>query len=68
MAFRREWRHVELIQLQHTNPERIFELYGQLPAHLQVSRRPTEVSFNRMIEAILDHEEARDKLTDKPPT
>ena len=58
MAYRREWRHAELMQLRHSDPAKIIELFHMLAPLV----RMPEVSFSRMIEAILDDEEARDIL------
>lgn len=56
-------RQAELNRLRHSRPEEIIELYRKLPAETRSWRNPPEISFSKMIEALLDYEEAADKLS-----
>lgn len=51
-------RVAELRALQQSDPRALIEIYCKITGELSSSQMPGGVSFSRMIEAIVDREEA----------
>jgi hypothetical protein len=57
----REHRIAELRAMQLSNPRGLIEQYCKIAGELGGKQLPHGVSFSRMIEAIVDHEEQTEK-------